>query len=85
MPLLESLQAHITRFICNELQVDPDDVDLDINLGAYGVGSLAGTKLIGSLEETFGLRLSPTMIFEYPSISQLSLAIERIATEAAHV
>ena len=82
MTLLESLEQHITRFICTELHFDPEDIDPDINLGAFGVGSLAGTRLIGTLEEAFSLRLSPTLIFEYPSIAQLSHAIARIASQS---
>ncbi|MBB3811106.1 acyl carrier protein [Pseudochelatococcus contaminans] len=86
---IDTLEAHISRFICNEMDLLPEDIDPDLNLGAFGLGSLASTRLIGSLEETFALRLSPTMVFEHPSISRLAEAIAQIAAEqhggAAHV
>lgn len=86
---IATLETHISRFICKEMELLPEDIDLDLNLGAFGVGSLASTRLIGSLEETFSLRLSPTLVFEHPSISRLAQAIARIATEqheeTAHV
>ena len=69
------------------LDLPPEDIDLDTPLGAFGLGSLAGMKLIGSLEQQFGLRLSPTLVFEHPTIAELALAIAAIAArgEAAHV
>lgn len=79
MNSVDALQAYITRFICTEMDLPPDEVDLYTSLGAYGVGSLAGTKLIGSLEQQFSVRLSPTLIFEYPTIAELAQAIAAIS------
>ncbi|MGR3895856.1 acyl carrier protein [Pseudomonas sp. 1176_21] len=87
MTLVETLQTRISEFICCEMDLPPEDIDLDTPLGAFGLGSLAGMKLIGSLEQQFGLRLSPTLVFEHPTIAELALAIAAIAArgEAAHV
>ncbi|MCQ4298185.1 acyl carrier protein [Pseudomonas stutzeri] len=83
MTLVETLQTHISDFICKEADLPVEDIDLQAPLGALGVGSLTGTRLIGNLEEQFGLRLSPTLIFEYPSIAELATAIAEIAAQAA--
>lgn len=82
MSLIETLQAHISQFICRETDLPPDEIDLHTPLGALGVGSLVGTRLIGSLEERFGVRLSPTLVFEHPSIIELAEAIAALAGNA---
>lgn len=82
MHSVDTLQAYITRFICTEMDLPPDEVDPDINLGAFGVGSLAGTKLIGALEQQCAVRLSPTLIFEHPTIAELAQAIAAIAARS---
>lgn len=82
MSLIERLQTHISDFICKEADLPADEIDLHTPLGALGVGSLVGTRLIGSLEEQFGVRLWPTLVFEHPSISELAAAIAEIASQA---
>lgn len=82
MSLIETLQTHISDFICKEADLPADEIDLHTPLGALGVGSMVGTRLIGSLEERFGLRLWPTLVFEHPSIAELASAIADIASQA---
>jgi acyl carrier protein len=82
MSLIEHLQIHISDFICREADLPEDEIDLHMPLGALGVGSLVGTRLIGNLEEHFGVRLCPTLVFEHPSISELAEAIAEIASQA---
>ncbi|MDD2052492.1 acyl carrier protein [Pseudomonas putida] len=87
MNLVETLQTCISEFICCEMDLPAEDIDVHAPLGAFGVGSLAGTKLIGSLEEQFQLRLWQTLIFEHPTIAELATAIAKIAVqnEVSHV
>ena len=82
MPLIETLNRQISEFICAESDLPADEIDLHSPLGALGVGSLLGTRLIGHLEELHGLRLWPTLVFEHPSIAELASAIADIASQA---
>jgi phthiocerol/phenolphthiocerol synthesis type-I polyketide synthase D/polyketide synthase PksJ len=68
----KEIKQTIIDFICNELSVDVEDIDTEINLGAYGLGSMAATKLIGMLEDIYDLQLSPLLVFDYPTIDALS-------------
>lgn len=82
MPLIETLNRQISEFICAESDLPADEIDLHSPLGALGVGSLLGTRLIGHLEELHGIRLWPTLVFEHPSIAELAVAIAAIAAQA---
>jgi acyl carrier protein len=72
---IDQIRKTISTFICNELSVDIQDIDPEMNLGAYGLGSTAATILTGILEDTYDLRLSPLLVFDYPTIDALSTAI----------
>lgn len=80
---LDSIEQQIIRFICEELGVDAEDIEPDMNLGAYGLGSAAATNLIGILEDEFDLRqLSPLLVFDYPTISSLAMAVQTHADQS---
>jgi acyl carrier protein len=72
---IEHIKQTISTFICNELNVDVEDIDPEMNLGSYGLGSTAATILTGILESTYDLKLSPLLVFDYPTIDALSAAI----------
>ncbi len=74
-PKIEHIRQTISSFICNELNVDIEDIDPETNLGAYGLGSTAATILTGIMEDTYELKLSPLLVFDYPTIDALSAAI----------
>lgn len=71
----DHIKHTISTFICNELSVDIEDIDPEMNLGAYGLGSTAAAILTGILEDTYHLKLSPLLVFDYPTIDELSAAI----------
>ncbi len=73
---VNEIKAIIATFICEELSVDMDDIDPEMNLGAYGLGSVAATTLTGILEDTYDLSLSPLLVFDYPTIDALATAID---------
>lgn len=72
---IEDIKQTISTFICKELNVDVEDIDPEMNLGSYGLGSTAATILTGILESTYELKLSPLLVFDYPTIDALSAAI----------
>jgi acyl carrier protein len=78
---IDQIRQTISTFICNELNVDIQDIDPEMNLGAYGLGSTAATILTGILEDAYDLKLSPLLVFDYPTIDALSAAIDGQITD----
>ena len=72
---IDNIRNTIITFISNELEIEEDEIDREMNLGAYGLGSVSATTLTGILEDTYDLTLSPLLIFDYPTVDSLSLAI----------
>lgn len=77
---IDQVRETISTFICEELSVDIDDIEHDMNLGAYGLGSAAAAMLTGILEDTYEVSLSPVLIFDFPTIDTLSAAISEQIT-----
>ena len=77
------IEQRIVQFIHTELNIDTADIETDVNLGDFGLGSVAAVKLIGILEDAFSVKLSPTLIFEHPTIATLSAAIGKITFRAS--
>ncbi len=77
-------QDMIVEFVSKELGIPRQDIDVDANLGVYGLESIAASKLIGTLERTFpSLQLSEVLVFEFPTIASLSAEIDRLAAQRA--
>lgn len=88
MPNQDDIADWIIRFIADRTGVPAHEIELDENLGSYGLSSMHAVDLIGSLEDTFGLALPAALVFQFPSVDELSSAIAqrlagRVATAAA--
>jgi acyl carrier protein len=85
MPGLKTalIEQRIIQFIHTELNIETVEIETDVYLGDFGLGSVAAVKLIGILEDTFSVRLSPTLVFEHPTIAALSRAIGAITSRAS--
>ena len=59
------------------LDVDRDSLEDDWNFFDLGGHSLAGLELTLGIEQTFGIELSGTEIYEHPSIRELAAHLER--------
>ncbi|OKH26695.1 8-amino-7-oxononanoate synthase [Hydrococcus rivularis NIES-593] len=54
------------------LELDPDEINLQQDLTDYGLSSVDAVNLSGDLENFLGRRLSPTIVWEYPTVEELS-------------
>jgi acyl-CoA synthetase (AMP-forming)/AMP-acid ligase II len=68
-----ALEEHLRRKVARGLRVHWRDIDPRRGLGSYGLESLKGRELIAELEESLELKLSTSTLFNYPSISELSV------------
>lgn len=54
------------------LELNPDEIDRQQDLTDYGLNSVDAVNLSGDLENFLGRRLSPTIVWEYPTIEELA-------------
>ncbi|MEB3358054.1 MAG: beta-ketoacyl synthase N-terminal-like domain-containing protein [Synechococcales bacterium] len=78
-----SIIAHwlIVR-LAQRLKVAASEINVHEPFSSYGLDSAAAVSLSGELEDWLERRLSPTLVYDYPSIAQLAqyLAMETVAT-----
>lgn len=66
------IQAWLIARIADTLRLKPSDIDVHKPFDSYGMSSTEAVILSGDLEELLGSKLSPTLIYDYPSIAVLS-------------
>jgi acyl carrier protein len=69
---LGMLQAHLTARVARILRLEPARVDAEAPLKSLGLDSLMTLELRNRLEADFGLRLSATLVWNYPTIAALA-------------
>ncbi len=66
------LQAALLTCISQQLQVEPQDIELDAEFSEFGFDSISLTTFANELNQRYGLELSPTVFFEFPTLAALS-------------
>ncbi|MBR8840648.1 MAG: LLM class flavin-dependent oxidoreductase [Stigonema ocellatum SAG 48.90 = DSM 106950] len=66
------LQKIIIQHIADSLNIHPESVDLNKSLFALGVDSLKAVELIEIIGKYLKIPIAETLLFEYPTIAQLS-------------
>ena len=68
----KEIQEWLITQVSELLQISPDTIDIHDPFANYGLSSREAVTLSGDLEDLLGRRLSPTLVYEYPSIAVLS-------------
>lgn len=68
----KEIQEWLILQVADLLQIDPSSVDINETFSAYGFSSLEAVTLSGDLEEFLGRPISPTIAYEYSSITALT-------------
>lgn len=58
--------------ITETLKVNREDIDFTMQFSEYGVDSITGVSLLKNINETFGIVLKNTVLFDYSNIQALS-------------
>ena len=66
------IQAWLIANIASIVEIDPKDIDVEKPLEYYGMDSMQAMHLSGDLEEWMGRTLSPTAVWDYPTIDLLA-------------
>jgi phthiocerol/phenolphthiocerol synthesis type-I polyketide synthase C len=68
----EAIQAWLISHLSRRLGVKPEDIDVQAPFASYGLSSAQAVSLSGELEEWLGYKLSPTLVYNYPSVAALA-------------
>jgi acyl transferase domain-containing protein/acyl carrier protein len=68
----EEIQAWLVAQLSDVLEVETGDIDIREPFDSYGLSSKDAVVLAGDLEVWLNRRLSPTLVYEYPTIEALA-------------
>ncbi len=71
-PSVEGVQAWLTANLAEALGIDPREIDIHEPLESYGLSSRDAVSLTGDLEDWLSRRVSPTLVWEYPTIEAIA-------------
>ncbi|MDX1409053.1 MAG: acyl carrier protein [Saprospiraceae bacterium] len=69
----EEIEDWIRARVADHMGVDADQVDVNQEFLTFDVDSIVAFSLTGELVEWTGLELSPTLVWEHPTIEALSV------------
>jgi acyl carrier protein len=84
-PSAKAIQEWLIIKIGELLGVEREEIVVSEPFASYGMSSMAAVGMAGDLEDWLGLRLSPTLAWDYPTVEALSrhLAGAALAREAS--
>ena len=71
-PSQEDIESFLTIRLSVGLGIPADDIDLGQPFSAMGLDSVRAVEFLGELESWLGRRLSPTLFWNYPTVSDLA-------------
>ncbi|MFQ4144538.1 acyl carrier protein [Chlorogloeopsis sp. ULAP02] len=74
----EAIQNWLVVQLAERLNIEPDELDIDLPFDNYNLNSNEALALLNKLEKWLGRSLSPTIVWNYPTIATLA---ERLAEE----
>jgi acyl carrier protein len=77
-PNLEQIQEWMVDRIAKLLEIDPEEVDVTVPFDRYGLDSAAAIGLTADLEDWLQQELDPTLLYDYPTIQELSKYLQTL-------
>jgi myxalamid-type polyketide synthase MxaE and MxaD len=71
-PNAEGIQAWLVAKLSERLGIAAEAIDVREPFASYGLGSTEAVSLAGELAEWLGRKLSPALVYEYPTIEALA-------------
>lgn len=68
----QEIQAWLISNISTIVEIDPKDIDVTKPLEYYGMDSMQAMHISGDLADWLGRQLSPTVVWDYPTIELLA-------------
>jgi acyl carrier protein len=69
---VDTLKSWLCTWMADELAIDRSRIDTAQSFLSYGMDSVQAMTMVGDLEAKLGLRLPPTLAWDYPDINALA-------------
>jgi 8-amino-7-oxononanoate synthase len=71
-PTEETIRTWLITNIASVVNIDPSRIDVRQTFDNYGLDSLQAVSLSGDLETWLNREISPTVVWDYPTVEQLA-------------
>jgi 8-amino-7-oxononanoate synthase len=71
-PTEEAIRTWLITNIASVVNMDPSSIDVRQTFDHYGLDSLQAVSLSGDLETWLSREISPTVVWDYPTVEQLA-------------
>jgi acyl carrier protein len=71
------IERWLTEYLAFLLDEKPEAVDVELSFDSHGIDSAAAVSLVADLEDWLGLELDPTIVYDYPNVSELAAYLDR--------
>lgn len=71
-PTEEGIRRWLIANIASVVNMDPAQIDVKQTFDNYGMDSLQAVSLSGDLENWLNREISPTVVWDYPTVEQLA-------------
>lgn len=68
----EEVEQWLVKTVSKRLKVPEGEIDLSVPITSYGLDSAEGVALQADLETWLGREVSPTIVWDYPSIREMA-------------
>lgn len=68
----DEIQTWLANAVAGAVKADVEDIDPEIPFDRFGLDSVAAVEMTKQLSEWLRLELSPTLLYDYPTIALLS-------------
>lgn len=77
VPTEEEIEAWLVSNLARNLNVLPDEIDVNESFADYGLDSLVAVSITGALSEWLGYELEPSIFWEYRNIKAIVLYLAK--------
>ncbi|MGK7941316.1 MAG: acyl carrier protein [Crocosphaera sp.] len=67
-----TIKTWLINWTAEQLELETTEIDVNQSFLSYDMNSVTAMMLVGDLEDWLGLRLSPTLAWDYPNIASLA-------------
>lgn len=80
---LDEIEAWLVAHVAEAAGIAAEEVDVQETFDSFGLSSREAVTMSGDLEEWLGVRLPPTLVYQYPTVQKLAEYLATITRTGA--